>query len=181
MPSEVYWTSEATQAFNNVKTALANAALLSHPPSQARLSASHTNVRAMLHQHVFGRTEPLAFFLKSLQPWETCYSTFGRELLASYLPFKNFYCFLEGRDFCLYTDHKPHVVVAENASNCHFPREQQHLDYTLQFTSDIRCVKVEDNIVTNACRMFLHSQPMAPIFPSWSSAYLLTHSYTTGN
>ncbi|KAG7164618.1 pol Retrovirus-related Pol polyprotein from transposon-like 18 [Homarus americanus] len=81
----VFWTTEETQAFEEVKKALANATLLSHPHPGALLrlivDASDTGVGAVLHQHIYGRAEPLAFYSKSLQPQETRYSTLGRRHL----------------------------------------------------------------------------------------------------
>ena len=98
-----------------MKATHANATLLSHLQSDAPLSltvdASDTDVGAVLHQYVSVRVEPLEFFCRSLQPRDTRYSAFSRELLVA--------CFLEGRNFSLYTDHNPLVAAPMNA----IPRE----------------------------------------------------------
>ena len=69
--------------------------------------ASDVAVGAVLQQYVNGQWCPIAFFSKSLKAAETRYSTFDRELLAIYLAVKHFRYFLEGRQFHIWTDHKP--------------------------------------------------------------------------
>nr|VZI37577.1 unnamed protein product [Spirometra erinaceieuropaei] len=72
-----------------------------------------------------------------LLPTETRYSTFGRELLAIYLAVKYFRHFLEGRDFTVFTDHKPLTFALRSHSHKYNPREIAHLDCISQFTTDI--------------------------------------------
>nr|VZI18508.1 unnamed protein product [Spirometra erinaceieuropaei] len=102
---------EALTAFERIKNSLADATSLTHPAPEAQLSlmvdASTVAVGAVLQQHLAGSTQSLAFFSKKLLPAETRYSTFGRELLAIYLAVRHFRHFLEGRDFIVFTDHKP--------------------------------------------------------------------------
>ena len=50
---------------------------------------------------VNGDWHTIAFFSRRLQPTEMKYSTFGRELLATYLTIRHLY------DFFVLTDHKP--------------------------------------------------------------------------
>ena len=101
---------DALQAFSKIKSLLAYATLLAHPVHGANLSlmvdASKTAAGAVLHQEVQDCRQPLAFFSKKLQPTESRYSTFGRELLAIYLAVKHFWHFIEGRDIIIFTDHK---------------------------------------------------------------------------
>ena len=98
-------------AFNKVKSTLATATLLVHPrtdiPYCLFMDASDVGIGGVLQQYVNDDWQPVAFFSKRLQPAETRYSTFGRELLTIYLSVKHFRHMLEGRAFCVYTDHKP--------------------------------------------------------------------------
>ena len=71
------------------------------------VDASDVAVGGVLQQLVDNKWEPIAFFSKRLQPAEVKYSTFGRELLAAYLGIRHFRHSVEGRLFCIYTDHKP--------------------------------------------------------------------------
>ncbi|MBM6549262.1 reverse transcriptase domain-containing protein [Streptococcus dysgalactiae] len=144
----------AQTAFASVKEAIANIALLAHPNPSAHLSlvtdASDSAVGAVLQQLVDDCWQPLAFFSKRLQPAETRYSTFGRELLAIYLGVRHFRHALEGRDFMVFTDHKPLVYALRSASDRYSPREIRHLDYVSQFTADIRHVSGANNPVADA-------------------------------
>lgn len=100
----------ATSAFHKIKTALADATMLSHPKHDADLclmtDASDVAVGAVIQQKINDVWQPLGFFSKRLQPAESRYSTFGRELLAVYLSIKHFRHHLEGRQFFVLTDHR---------------------------------------------------------------------------
>ena len=88
----------AKEAFNSLKTVLSNVTMLSHPAPNAPLcltvDASNVAIGAVLQQFQDEAWQPLAFFSKRLQPAETKYSTFGRELLGMYLSVKHFRYFL---------------------------------------------------------------------------------------
>ena len=148
------WNDTATASFHAIKTALANATLLAHPKPDAPLcvmtDASDVAVGAVLQQRVDNTWQPLTFFSKRLQPAETRYSTFGRELLAIYLAIKHFRHSLEGRQFHVLTDHKPLIYALGTTTDRQSPREIRHLDFVSQFTCDIRHVKGGDNPVADA-------------------------------
>ncbi|BHF72212.1 hypothetical protein SprV_0401527600 [Sparganum proliferum] len=147
-------TGDALTAFERIKNSPVDATFLTHPAPEAQLSlmvdASTVAVSAVLQQHLAGSTRPLAFFSKKLLPAETRYSTFGRELLAIYLAVKHFRHFLEGRDFTIFTDHKPLTFAMHSHSDKLNPREIRQLDYISQFTSDIRHIYGSRNGVTDA-------------------------------
>nr|VZI00481.1 unnamed protein product [Spirometra erinaceieuropaei] len=147
-------TGEALTAFERIKNSLADATLLTHPAPEAQLSlmvdASTVAVGAVLQRHLAGSTQPLAFFSKKLLPAETRYSTFGRELLAIYLAVKYFRHSLEGRDFTVFTDHKPLTFALSSHTDKLNPREIRQLDYISQFTSDIRHINGSRNEVADA-------------------------------
>ncbi|BHF74435.1 hypothetical protein SprV_0501752100 [Sparganum proliferum] len=132
----------ALTAFEGIKTSLADATLLTHPAPEASLSlmvdASTVAVGAVLQQHLAGSTQPFAFFPEKLLPAETRYSTFDREILSIYLAVNNFRHFLGGREFTVFTDHKPYN-----------PREIAHLDYISQLTTDIRHIDGTNNEVAD--------------------------------
>ena len=126
----------------NSKTLLAKATMLVHPQTDAPLcllvDASDVGVGGVLQQLVNGIWQPLSFFFGRLQPAESKYSTFGRELLAAYLTVKHFRHMLEGSVFSIYTDHKPLVYAFSAKPDRHSPREIRHLDFISQYTTDIR-------------------------------------------
>ncbi|BHF77541.1 hypothetical protein SprV_0602064800 [Sparganum proliferum] len=147
-------TPAALMSFEQVKALLADAAFLTHFHADAPISlmvdASNVAVGAVLQQSLPDSTVPLAFFSKKLSKAETRYSTFGRELLAAYLAVRHFRHLLEGREFTIFTNHKPLTFAMYSHSDKLSPREIRHLDYISQFTSDIRHIDGSRNEVADA-------------------------------
>ena len=142
------------QSFHDAKTALASATLLTHPrhnaPTSLTVDASDVAVGAVLQQLVHGSWKPLGFFSKQLRPPERKYSAFDRELLALYLGIRHFRYFLEGRSFVAFTDHKPLTFCMAKSSDPWSSRQQRHLAYISEFTTDIRHIKGKENHVADA-------------------------------
>ena len=114
--------------------------MLNHFDSQALFSiavgASNIAVGSVLQQLSNNVWETLAYFSKKHSPAESKYSTFDRELLAIYLAIKHFRHFLEGRDFTVFTDHKP-LVFALQSKVERSPRQTRHLEFIAEFTNNI--------------------------------------------
>ena len=140
---------QTTLAFKASKKALASAKLLSYQKPDALPSivcdALDTTIGAVLQQSNEGQWCMISYFSKQLHTGQKQYSTFDRELLAIYQAIMHFQHFAEGRQFMIFTDHKPlsHALLA--SSDRHTPRQVQHLDYISQFASDIRHVKGTQN------------------------------------
>ena len=162
----LHLTEEAVDAFNKSKQLLADAVFLSYPNATAPLSlavdASNTAAGAVLQQLKNKSWQPLAFFSKRFSKTEQNYSTFGRELLAIYLSVKHFRHAVEGRDFTIFTDHKPLTTAIASTIDRHSPREARHLDFVAQFSTDIRHISGVDNVVPDALSRIatLRSQPI---------------------
>ena len=109
------------KAFHNIKTALASATLLVHPcqdaPTAVTLDASDLAIGGFLEHFTDGLWQPLAFFSRKLQPAQTSYSAFDRELLAAYASIRHFRYFLEGCQFSLFTDHKSLTFALNKVSD----------------------------------------------------------------
>ena len=137
------------QAFQDVKAALANATMLAHPSPSAPVAltsdASDVAVGAVYEQCVGGVWQPLAFFSCQLRPAERKYSTFDRELLALYLAVRHFRSMLEGRSFTAFVDHKPLTFAMGKVTEPWCARQQRHLAYISEFTTDIQHVAGKDN------------------------------------
>ncbi|UYV71730.1 hypothetical protein LAZ67_9000142, partial [Cordylochernes scorpioides] len=144
------WTPTAFQAFDQCKFQLANAALLHHPFPEAPLcltvDASDFAVGAALHQQVGNNFQPIAFFSRKLDAAQRKYSAYDRELLAVYLAIKHFRHLLEGRQFPVYTDHKPLTYAFQQNLDKASPRQCRHLDFIGQFTTDIRHIAGCENV-----------------------------------
>ena len=112
--------------------------------------ASSTTVGAVLQQHVDGQWQPISFYSKKLQPAETRYSTFDRDLLAIYLAIKHFRYFLKRCTFHIVTDHKPLTFAFSARTDRYTPGQYRHLVYISQFTTDLRNVRGVVNSVADA-------------------------------
>ena len=55
---------------------------------------------------------------------------------------------VEGRKFTVFTDHKPLTLVMPTATT-RTPRQERHLSYISEFTTDIRHVRGEENMVAD--------------------------------
>nr|VZI04377.1 unnamed protein product [Spirometra erinaceieuropaei] len=134
-------TPAALTSFEQVKALLADATLMTRfhadPPISVMVNASDLAVGAVLQQSLPDSTAPLAFLSRKLSKAETRYSTFGRERLAAYLAVRHFRHLLEGREFTIFTDHKPLTFSFRSHSDKLSPREIRHLNYISQLTSDI--------------------------------------------
>ena len=112
--------------------------------------ASDVAIGAVLQQYLNGKWCPLLYLSRKLSPTEQRYSTLDRELLAVYCAIRHFRHFLEARDFHVLTDHKPLTHSLKSKSDRHSSRQVRHLDFILQFTSDIRHVTGKANPVADA-------------------------------
>ena len=160
-PKELDWTSELDHAFQEAKRLLADATLLHHPVPGARTvlttDASDIAIGAVLEQRVEEHWQPLAFFSRQLNKAERNYSTIDRELLGIHSAILHFRYFLEGRDFTVYTDHKPIVAAIKKKSELKSGRQSRHLATISEFTTDIQHVTGKDNVVADALsRVIVH-------------------------
>jgi transposase InsO family protein len=151
--AKILWTEELKRAFDTCKQTLANATLLVHPTSGAPLAlyvdSSDFSVGGVLEQLVKGKWQPLAFFSTKLDATQQRYSTYDRELLAAYLSIRYFRHMLEGREFVLFTDHKPLTFAFKQKSEKASPRQLRHLDYIGQFTTNVQHISGKANIVAD--------------------------------
>jgi hypothetical protein len=151
--SDLTWTQDTERSFAQAKEALARATLLHHPRAEAKLAivtdASDTAVGAALQQRTKGIWQPLGFFSRKLTPPQIKYGAFDRGLLAIYQATSYFRHQLEGRNFTIYTDHKPIIGALKSTSDKYTGRQFRHLDYITQMTTDVRHVKGIDNIVAD--------------------------------
>ena len=153
-PKKFHLSNQAKEAFVNAKEALSKVVMLSHINPKATLilctDASQIAVGAVLQQKINDAVTPLAFFSKKLEPAQTRYSTFGRELLAIYLAIRHFSYLLQGRHFTIFTDHKPLCYAFTTSLDRHSPREARQLDYISQFSTDIQYIKGDANVVADS-------------------------------
>jgi cleavage and polyadenylation specificity factor subunit 1 len=81
------------------------------------VDASSKHIGAALQQRPYPAApwQPLGFFSRKLDAMQVKYSAFYRELLACVSGFRHFRHLLGGRQFTIYTDHKPsHMLSPEH-------------------------------------------------------------------
>ena len=155
------WDEARLRAFRDAKAKLARATMLVHPSSDPTsplfltTDASDVAVGAVLSQGAANL--PLAFYSKKMSEAERKYSAFDRELLALYLAVRHFRASLEGRQFTIFTDHKP-LCGAITSSVEKSPRQTRHLSYIAEYSTDIRHVSGAANVVADAL-----SRPSTPL------------------
>jgi len=92
----------------------------------------------------------LGFFSRKLSVTEHKYSTFDRELLASFCAIRHFRFMLEGRHFQLWTDHKPLLAALDRVAQPWTPRQQRQLAFIAECTGDVLHVPGVANVVADA-------------------------------
>nr|CDS27572.2 gag pol polyprotein [Hymenolepis microstoma] len=167
-PKHFKMTSKAESASSVVKQELSKVTTLNHLDTSRgtrlvlKTDSSQVAVGAVLQKVVRGETQPLSFFSKKLTTTEAQYSTFDRELIAIYLAVKHFRHILEGRQFTIFTDHKPLIYAVRAAADHHSPRETRHLDFIAQFANDIRHIDGTSNVVADAMSRLELNQIVVP-------------------
>lgn len=151
--TELVWSEETNAVFLACKEMIANAALLAHPVLNSKISlvvdASDSAVGAVLQMTDRNETRPLGFFSRKLTNAEINYSTYDRELLAIYSAIKYFKHMIEGRQFTVFTDHRPLTHAFTQKSDKCSPRQIRHLELIGQYTTDIQYIKGQHNTVAD--------------------------------
>ncbi|CAB3385941.1 Hypothetical predicted protein [Cloeon dipterum] len=126
------WCEEADKSFQEVKQAMANAVCLAHPKLDAPLAlvtdASGVAIGGVVQQLVNDIWQPLSFFSRKLSPAERKYSTYDRELLAI----------------------KPLVEMFTANKTDRHPRQERHIQFVSEFSTDIQYVPGSANVVADA-------------------------------
>jgi RNase H-like domain found in reverse transcriptase/Reverse transcriptase (RNA-dependent DNA polymerase)/Integrase zinc binding domain len=147
------WTDSMAAAFAAKKEALCMAVQLAHPDPAAEVSlavdVSDWCVGAVLHQQEGSSWRPLVFYSKKLDAAHHKYSAFDRELWAAYLAVRHFRFQLERRPFIIFTDNKPLTFALKQQSQPWTARQQRQLSFLAEFTSDLRHVSGESNVVAD--------------------------------
>jgi RNase H-like domain found in reverse transcriptase len=170
-PCCLEWSADRQASFKAAKAAVANAALLVHTDPAAEVSlatdASSSHVGAVLQQK---SGAGWAFLSKKLNPVQRKYSPFDRELLAVTLAFRHFHFFLEGRDFIIFTDHKPLTTALNRVSPPVSARQQRGLSYIAEFLCRLIHTPGEANVVADAlsrpgeqCSAVVEGPPLRPV------------------
>ncbi len=126
-------STEQLAAFECLKPCLAKVTTVTFTSPRPQLSimvdASKAALGAVHNQEEGDLRQPPAFFSRALQPVEQCYSTFGRELLATYLSVKHFRHYAEDGRLLVFTDKKRLISVMASHSSKYTEREIRQLEF----------------------------------------------------
>ena len=181
-PATLVWNLEMNQSFAAARSVLANVPALVHPDPSARISlsvdASGSHIGAVLQQEVAGSWAPLAFYSKKLSAPEIRYSAFDRELFAAYSALRHFRFMLEGRQFILFTDHKPLTYALFRTSPPWSAMQQRRLAFLSEFNCEIHHLPGSENVVADALS---RPEPQAPpnSVPGKSALFPATGGFPT--
>jgi len=104
------WTPECQQACGELKKILSTEPLLIYPdfsqPFIVACDSSTKAIGAVLSQERDGKEHPIAYTSRQLNSAESKYSVTELEMLAFLFATKQFRCYLYGRKFTVYTDHR---------------------------------------------------------------------------
>ena len=130
--SEFIWEVHHQQTFESLKNEVSKASLLHYydpkKPLYLHCDASLKGIGAALLQPTDGGTlHPVAYASKSLTPTEQRYACIERELLAIVFGTQRFHTYLYGRSFCVYTDHRPLIMITNKTITSAPPRLQRML------------------------------------------------------
>ena len=148
------WDSEVESAFEQVKSDLVNAILLSHSardtPTRLVIDASTFGMGASLEQWLRYTWKPLAFLSRKFFAAQQSYSAYDRELTSIYEAVRHFRYFLEGQVFTSVTNHKPLIYVFSQKIEKIHQRQQRQIAFISQFTTDIKFQPGNYNIVADS-------------------------------
>lgn len=126
---------------------------MSHPCATAKLhlyvDASNSRVGSALHQVINDKKEPLGFYSKRMTETQKKYSAYDRELLAIYQSIKHFRTQLEGREFTVFTDHKPLISMFKKKYEQCTSRQLRYIDYIGQFITNVCHIPGKDNTIAD--------------------------------
>ncbi len=144
--SQLPWSTEAGQAFQELKERFTSAPILHHPnpshPFIVEVDASSTGIGAILSQRQCSPTKmfPCAYFSRKLSVSERNYDEGNRELLAMKAALEEWRHWLEGarHPFTVLTDHK-NIEYLRSAKRLNLRQARCALFFTrFQFTVTYR-------------------------------------------
>lgn len=147
--NDLEWNEQTNKSFEEIKTKITNLVQLAYIDENAKLilktDASDIAIGAVLEQISNNQPpRPIGFFSRRLRPNEKSYSTFDKELMAIFRSIKHFEYLLTGRQFTVFTDHKP-IVTAIKKTNNKSPKQIRMISYILEFVNEIQYLKGDIN------------------------------------
>ena len=151
-PSRVVWTREGELAFQNICMCISNVCQLTIPLPEDVFSlvtdASGLGIGGVLQVWREEKWEAASFYSRQTKGVEQCYSATELEALALVDSVKHFSYYLYGKQFNVYTDHKP---LCQLLSSNRLNRRLRRISMKLQhWFLNIEYLPGKDNGLANA-------------------------------
>ena len=141
------WEEEHTKAFQEIKTAMAQDALLAHPNYKKHFDvhtdASQYQIGGVISQE--GR--PIAYFSRKLNSAQRNYTVTAKELLSIVETLKAFKTILLGHNIKVYTDNKNLTYDNSDYSSDRILRQRLVIE---EYRAELIYIKGENNVVADA-------------------------------
>ena len=151
---KIVWAVPCQVAFENVKTLLCAAPVLTAPrleePFKLEVDASHVGAGAVLLQEWEQVDKPGSYFSKKFNTYQLNYSTIEKEALALIWALQHFevYVGFGSSPVVVYTDHNPLTFLC--SLSCPNRRLMRWTLFLQSYCLEIRHIKGKDNIVADA-------------------------------
>lgn len=152
-PKGVVWSTEAEQAFNQIKESLITAPILSNPnfdlPFCIQADASDQAIASILTQQFAEGEKVIAYFSQKLNPAQQRYKIAEKEGLAVMASIEKFRCYVEGSHFTVITDSSAltYIMQGKWKSSSRLSRWSIELQ---QYDFEIKHRRGKDNIIPDA-------------------------------
>jgi hypothetical protein len=155
--SNLVWTPETIELFNNIKSQmehLPNLYFMDEVNGQIQLytDASDYGIGAYLCQIVDGLEKPIKFISKTLTPVQQRWSTIEKECYAIHFACKQLEYLIHDTRFILFTDHRNLIYMNKNSSSkvTRWKLDIQHFDF------EIFHIEGAKNIIADAFSRLCH-------------------------
>ena len=152
--SPITWTSDLTEAFEQVKQAFINYTLLhfidDNYPLQLTCDARGVAVGGVLEQIIDNEPRPIAFYSEKLKGNQLSWIPYDKELYALYACVSNLDYLIKAFDLTLVTDHKPLLPMFLTKKRITLERRSRYIEFISQYTTKIKHISGQSNIVADA-------------------------------
>ena len=136
--SEFRWDSIQANAFNEIKTLMTQAPLLSYFDPDKTLTIQCDASKYGLGSVALQNGKPIAYASKSLTPTEINYSQIEKEMFAILFGCKRFHQYVYGREVLVETDHLPIISIMKKPLHQAPPRLQRMLFQLQQYNIQVK-------------------------------------------
>lgn len=150
--TQFIWNDRCQKSFNKLRNSLTNPPILTYPNFEKRfrvtVDASMSACAAYLSQEHEGIDKPIAYISRSFKKGELNKPIIEKELIAIQFAITSFRPYLFGREFTVFSDHKP-LLYLYRLKNPSSKLNRLRLDME-EYTFEIVHIPGKDNVIADA-------------------------------